>query len=235
VVLDVEDAVPTDLKDRARHLVAEVAAATRCWVRINRALTDAGARDLEALHGKVGGLRLPKVESAADVEWVAARAPGVALDCSIESALGIVNAFAIASSKACSRLSYGGVDLALDLGSAGGDQDTLFARSSLVVAARAAGKPAPSDGVYTRLDDEDGLRRDAEAARRLGFFGKSAVHPRQVAVINEVFTASPAELAWAERVLAAFKASSGAATQLPDGEFVDIAVAERARRLLRGL
>ena len=232
MLLDLEDAVPPDLKDRARELVAHVAAEQPCWVRVNRPLTVECERDLAALAGVVKGLRLPKVEAASDVDWAAKRAPGVPLDCTIESARGLLAAFDIASHSACVSLAYGGLDFAADLGIAGGDQETLFARSFLVVASRAAGKPPPSDGVHTLIDDDDGLRKEAETARRLGFFGKSAIHPRQVPIINEVFMTSPAEVAWAERVLAAFEASGGAATKLPDGEFVDLAVAERARRLL---
>jgi citrate lyase subunit beta/citryl-CoA lyase len=129
-------------------------------------------------------------------------------------------------------LSYGGVDLALDLRIQGGEMETLFARSWLVMASRAAGKPSPSDGVHTRIADDEGLRSEAEAARRLGFFGKSAIHPRQLAIINEVFTPTAEELDWAARVLSAFEASGGAATKLPDGEFVDSPVAERARLIL---
>ena len=233
VLLDLEDAVPPELKDLARNLVAEVAARQPCWVRVNRPRSDPCERDLEALAGVAAGLRLPKVESASDVAWVAERAPGVPLDCTIESARGLLAAFEIASHPACKSLAYGGLDFAADLGIAGGEQETLFARSFLVVASRAAGRPPPSDGVHTMIDDDDGLRKEAEGARRLGFLGKSAIHPRQVPIINEVFTPTSAELAWAERVLAAFDAAGGAATKLPDGEFVDLAVAERARRLMR--
>ncbi len=234
VLLDLEDAVPPDLKDRARELVAQVAAERPCWVRVNRPLTDECQRDLAALAGVAKGLRLPKVEAASDVDWVVQRAPGVPLDCTIESARGLLAAFDIASRPACFSLAYGGLDFAADLGIPGGEQETLFARSFLVVASRAAGKPPPSDGVHALIDDDDGLRIEAEAARRLGFFGKSAIHPRQVPIINEVFMTSPAEVAWAERVLSAFEVSGGAATKLPDGEFLDRAVAERARQLLRG-
>lgn len=234
MLLDLEDAVPPQLKDRARELVARVAAERPCWVRVNRPLTDECRSDLAALAGGVSGLRLPKVEAASDVDWVAQRAPGVPLDCTIESARGLLAAFDIASHPACVSLAYGGLDFAADLGIAGGEQETLFARSFLVVASRAAGKPPPSDGVHVLIDDDEGLGREAEAARRLGFFGKSAIHPRQVPIINEVFTTSAAEVGWAERVLAAFEASGGAATKLPDGEFVDKAVAERARQVLRG-
>jgi citrate lyase subunit beta/citryl-CoA lyase len=231
VLLDLEDAVPPQLKAKARQHVAEVAAARPCWVRVNRPSTDECALDLEALGGVVAGLRLPKVETAADVEWAASRAPGIPLDCTIESARGVLNVYEIASAPGCTLLSYGGIDLSLDLGIEGGEAETLYARSAIVIAARAAGRPPPSDGIHPHLNDDEGLRREAQAARRLGFFGKSAVHPRQVPVINEVFTTSPGELAWAERVLAAFEASGGAATRLEDGEFVDLPVAERARRL----
>jgi citrate lyase subunit beta/citryl-CoA lyase len=231
-LLDLEDAVPPHIKGRARAMVAEVAATRSCWVRVNRAQSEECERDLKALAGAVTGLRVPKVESAADVAWVAQRAPGVPLDCTIESARGVIACFEIASAPACALLSYGGIDLATDLGIAGGEQETLFARSYLVIAARAAGKSAPSDGVYPLLDDDDGLRKEAAAARRLGFFGKSAIHPRQVPIIHEVFTPTPEELAWARRVLAVFEESGGAATKTADGEFVDVPVAERARRLL---
>ena len=233
VLLDLEDAVPPRLKDRARELVAEAAAHRSCWARVNRPLTDECEMDVAALAGLAKGLRLPKVEAASDVDWVAERAPGLPLDCTIESARGLLAAFDIASHAACTSLSYGGLDFAADLGIPGGGQETLFARSFLVVACRAAGKPPPSDGVHVLIDDDDGLREEAEAARRLGFFGKSAIHPRQVPIINEVFATTVAEVAWAERVTSAFEAAGGAATKLPDGEFVDKAVAERARRLLR--
>ncbi len=232
VLLDLEDAVPPDLKERARAMVAEVAASRPCWVRVNRARSDLCARDLDALAGLVLGLRIPKVDSAAEVAWVAERAPDVPLDCTIESARGVLAVFDIASAPACSLLSYGGLDLAADVGIAAGEQETLFARSYLVIAARAAGKPSPSDGVYPLLEDDSGLRREAEAARRLGFFGKSAIHPRQVPIIHEVFAPTAEELEWAQRVLAAFEKSGGAATRTADGEFVDMPVAERARRLM---
>ena len=232
VLLDLEDAVPPQLKDRARELVAKVAAGRRCWVRVNKPGTDLCQRDLEAVAGVAAGLRLPKVESASDVAWVAERAPTALLDCSIESAHGVLAASEIACSPACNSLAYGGVDLALDLNNSGGELETLFARSLMVLASRAAGKMPPSDGVHTLINDDDGLRKEAIAARQLGFFGKSAIHPRQVPIINEVFTSTAAEIAWAEGVLAAFELAGGAATKLHDGEFVDIAVAERARQIL---
>ena len=232
VLLDLEDAVPPDLKDRAREMVAEVAAAWPCWVRVNRARTELCEHDLDAVAGSALGLRVPKVESAEEVAWVAERAPEVLLDCTIESARGVLAAFDIASAPACALLSYGGLDLSADLGIPEGAQETLYARSYLILAARAAGKPQPSDGVYPMLNDDDGLRKEVEAAKRLGFFGKSAIHPRQVPIIHEVFAPTPEEVAWATGVLAAFEGSGGAATRTAGGEFVDKPVAERARQIL---
>jgi citrate lyase subunit beta / citryl-CoA lyase len=232
VLLDLEDAVPPHIKDRARELVASVAASKPCWVRVNRARSEECERDLAALAGKVLGLRLPKVESAAEVAWVAERAPGVPLDCTIESARGVLAASEIASAPACALLSYGGIDLASDLGISEGERETLYARSHLVIAARSAGKPKPSDGVYVLLDDDEGLRTETEAAKRLGFFGKSAIHPRQVPIIHGVFARTNEELEWAKQVMWAFEQSGGAATKTASGEFVDRPVAERARQIL---
>jgi citrate lyase subunit beta/citryl-CoA lyase len=126
----------------------------------------------------------------------------------------------------------GGVDLRRDLGAGAGNLQTLYARSRIVVASRAAGLAPPVDSVYPRLDDDSGLREQAEFARSLGFFGKSAIHPRQLGTIHDVFTPSAQELTWARAVLDAFDAAGGNAVKLPDGEFVDLPVADRARRLL---
>ncbi len=105
-------------------------------------------------------------------------------------------------------------------------------RSHLVVVSRAAGLEPPIDSVYPRLDDDQGLREQAEFARSLGFFGKSAIHPRQLPVLHAAFTLTDEEVAWAREVLDAFETSGGEALQLAGGEFVDVPVAERARRVL---
>jgi citrate lyase subunit beta/citryl-CoA lyase len=86
--------------------------------------------------------------------------------------------------------------------------------------------------VYPRVDDDQGLRGQAEFAHSLGFFGSSAIHPRQLPVLHDVFTPTEHDLEWAHTVLDAFDRADGEATKLPDGEFVDLPVADRARRLL---
>ena len=82
------------------------------------------------------------------------------------------------------------------------------------------------------LGDDDGLRDQAQFARSLGFFGKSAIHPRQLETLHQVFTPTELEIAWARSVLAGFDAADGGGFALPTGEFVDLPVADRARRLL---
>ena len=129
-------------------------------------------------------------------------------------------------------LAMGGVDLQRDLNTSGGNLQTLYARSHLVLASRAAGIEPPIDSVFPLLDDAAGLRDQAQFARSLGFFGKSAIHPRQLDTLHEVFTPTAAEIEWARQVLAGFEAAGGAALQLPSGEFVDLPVADRARRVL---
>jgi citrate lyase subunit beta / citryl-CoA lyase len=231
-MLDLEDAVPPHAKAQARAMVADILADHRAWVRINAVGTGLAATDLDAVAGLAAGIRIPKVESAGDVRWVRDRAPNTPLICAIESARGILAAQEIAAAPGVRHLSLGGVDLRRELGATDGNLQTLYARSHLVVASRAAGLDPPIDSVYARLDDEAGLRDQAEFARSLGFFGKSAIHPRQLPTLHEVFTPSADELEWAQTILDAFEDTGGEAVKLPDGEFIDLPVANRARRLL---
>jgi citrate lyase subunit beta / citryl-CoA lyase len=232
VMLDLEDAVPAEAKPTARAMVAEALAQHPAWVRVNAARTALCEADLAAVADKAYGIRVPKTESADDVRWVTERAPGKPIICAIESARGVLAALEIASVPGVRHLAMGGVDLARDLNAASGNLQTLYARSHLVLASRAAGIEPPIDSVYARLDDETGLREQATFARSLGFFGKSAIHPRQLPILHQVFTPTEQEVQWAHEVMTAFDAAGGAALQLPSGEFVDLPVADRARRLL---
>ena len=204
VMLDLEDAVPIDHKDTARRLVAEVLVDHPAWVRVNAAGTDLCAADLEAVGAVAHGIRIPKTESPNDVRWVAERAPGKPIICAIESARGVLAAYDIARVPGVRHLAMGGVDLQRDLSAGNGNLQTLYVRSQLVVASRAAGIERPIDSVYPQLDDETGLREQAQFALSLGFFGKSAIHPRQLTVLHEVFTPNDEEIAWAQEVVAAF-------------------------------
>jgi citrate lyase subunit beta / citryl-CoA lyase len=232
VMLDLEDAVPPHAKHQARAMVTDTLADRSAWVRINAVGTELASADLEAVAGLAAGIRIPKVESADDVKWVRERAPDTPLICAIETARGLIAAPEISQADGVRHLSLGGVDLRRDLGASDGNLQTLYARSHLVVVSRAAGLGPPIDSVYARLNDEVGLRAQSEFARSLGFFGKSAIHPTQLAILHDVFTPSSEELEWAQTVANAFEATGGEPLRLPDGEFIDLPVADRARRLL---
>jgi citrate lyase subunit beta/citryl-CoA lyase len=232
VVLDLEDAVPTNAKDRARAMVAEALQDRPAIVRVNGPGTPECEADLAAVAGAAAGIRIPKCETPEEVVWVAERAPGIPLICAIETAVGVLAAARIAAIASVEHLSMGGVDLRRDLRAGAGVLPALYVRSHLVVVSRAAGLAPPIDSVYPQLDDDAGLLEETRHAHALGFFGKSAIHPRQLPILHEVFTPSEEDLSWARKVLAAFDAAGGAALRLPDGEFVDKPVAERARRLL---
>lgn len=233
VMLDLEDAVPPDAKPSARRLVAEVLIDHPAWVRVNAARTEWCQADLDAVAEHAFGIRIPKTESADDVGWVMERVrAGTPLICAIESARGVLAAQAIAAVPGVRHLAMGGVDLQRDLNAGDGNLQTLYVRAHLVLASRAAGIAPPIDSVYPRLDDPAGLRDQARFARSLGFHGKSAIHPRQLGILHEVFSPSDEEISWAREVLAAFDAAGGDALRLPSGEFVDLPVADRARRLL---
>ena len=242
-ILDLEDGVPLGEKDAARTGVRDVLASapgqgTTRLVRVNppdTALFDADARALAGL--SCDGVVVPKVASPAELDLVRRRMGDVALIASIESARGLLAAPAIANAPGVVALLFGAEDYALDLGlpaqRAGEAAELTHARASVVVAAVAAGRVA-IDGIWPDLSDTAGLREDALRARRLGFVGKSLIHPSQIETINETFSPSPAEIAHARRVVAAFDdaTKNGKAAVALDGQLVDPPIVERARRTL---
>jgi citrate lyase subunit beta/citryl-CoA lyase len=238
VILDLEDAVAASRKDYARAAVAEFLATGHqvpVYVRVT-AVTGPDLRaDLDAVAGAPGlaGLRLPKVESAEQVRAAAAAGAGPRLHPLIESAAGLEAAYAIATAHpAVASIGLGEADLRSDLG-VSADEGLLWARSRVVVAARAAGLPPPAMSVYPNVSDLDGLAASCAAGRRLGFLGRAAIHPRQLPVIVAAFRPTAAEAARAGELLAAMAEAqtqaSGTAV-LADGRFADRAMVEAARR-----
>ena len=150
--------------------------------------------------------------------------------------------FGMDSYRGCSRrltgLAWGGEDLSADLGAEGNRlpdgayaDPYRLARSLTLFGATAAGV-APIDTIFANFRDLDGLRAEATAARRDGFWAKMAIHPAQVPVINEVFTPTPEAIARARAILAAFEAAPGAGVVALDGEMLDRPHQLRAERLL---
>jgi citrate lyase subunit beta/citryl-CoA lyase len=254
VFLDLEDGVPFAEKAAARELVAEAlarpAGGPMRLVRLNAVGTPDGDADLEqVLAPGLEGVCAPKVDHPNQVRRLADALDGfearasieagtVRIVAAVESATGLLAAPAIAAAHPrVLGLMFGAEDFALDLGLGterqGEARELVYARSALVVAAAAA-HVASIDGVYPNLDDEDGLRHDALQARRLGFTAKSTFNPRQVALLNEVFSPSPDEVAYARKVRDAFDEAQarGDGSVAVGGQLVDRPIVLRAQRIL---
>jgi citrate lyase beta subunit len=239
VVIDLEDAVPPGEKAAARAAALARPAApagVALGIRINPLPSAEGIADLAALLGAAAPdfLMLPKVEAAEELRIVArafarhARAPQlVAL---IESAQGLAHAGPIAAEPGCAALGFGGVDLAADLGCQVAWEPLLPHRGALVAAAARGGRGVV-DVPFLALDDEAGLAEETRRVQALGFTGKLAIHPRQVATIQAVLTPPPEQVAWARRILAAMEQAEGGVCVV-DGRMVDAPVARAARRVL---
>lgn len=155
----------------------------------------------------------------------------------VESARGVLDAAALAAHPRVVGLALGEADLTADLGVSPGPDalELLHVRSALVVASAAAGLDGPMGPVSTDLHDSDGLRTSSQALRRLGFCGRSCIHPAQVVIVNETFTPTDDERSAARAVVELFERSLAEGTGVvvdPDGRMVDEAVVRRARRLL---
>jgi citrate lyase subunit beta / citryl-CoA lyase len=253
-LLDLEDGVLPDRKAAARCLVAAALArpdgrALR-YVRLNASSTPWYGDDLQAVAVPgLDGVCLTKVTDPAEVSSAAqalaalerhhGMAPGtVRIVAAIESARGLLAAPAIAAADPrLIALIFGAEDYALDLGlstrRAGESADLLHARSSIVVAAAAAGVGS-IDGVYPDLDDEDGMERDTLAARRLGFTAKSTFNPRQIGLINRLFAPGSEEIEYARLVAKAFDEATamGNASVAVGGQLVDRPIVLRALQTL---
>ncbi len=255
VVMDLEDAVAPQRKAVAREIVARSLSAqpearVRRVVRIGAVRGGPGMEDLAAIvRPGLDAVRLPKVDGPEDVLLVANALDGlereallkpgsVRLQCTIESAAGVLRAEAIARAHPrVEALVFGHADFVADINAqpSPSGNETLAARSWLVLCSRAAGISAPIDGAFTALGDPDGLKRSVEQARGLGFQAKSAIHPKQLPTIHAGFSPTESEVTAARERLTAFDSamarSAGAATTA-SGQFVDEAVAKHARAVL---
>jgi citrate lyase subunit beta/citryl-CoA lyase len=241
IVVDLEDAVAADAKASARERLGEQlagdtphAGSAAVCVRIN-AVGEGADDDLAALAGlPIDALVVPKAASPDELSRVrAAVDPRVALIAQVESACGIVALQELVDVPGLAALALGGEDLSVDLGVTRSEAslELLVPRALVALHARAAGLAA-IDTVYTRLDDEPGLVREAGTARQLGFSGKLVIHPAQVQPVRRVFAPSGQEIAWARGVLDSGALDAGAGVRVVDGVMVDAPVMAQAVRIL---
>ncbi len=235
VVCDLEDAVAPPDKERAREVTAAALAAASGqarFVRINAAGTAWFEDDL-ALTATLplDGIVLPKA-SPESVDSLGPDGPPVVAI--VETALGLRQAFEIASKPRVAALILGSVDLGAEVGleTRADGQEILYARSKVTFDSTAAGLRGPIDVVHLDFEDSAGLEEQCRLARALGFRGKACIHPAQLETINAVFAPSEGEIAWAQSVVDAFEGQSGGVLAV-NGTMVDKPVVDRARRVLR--
>lgn len=253
--IDLEDAVTDGNKSaaraQARQGIADIAA-VRSYVRVNHTSTGRTREDIEAVvQPDLNGIVLPKVEDAETIRqadhWIAAaeRMHGVEHGTTrilvlIESARGVADARDILqASPRIETAVFGAHDFMLDIGIEGldhsdGAEELLYARSALVVAARAARVSPPLDGPFIAFREDEKFVEMCRQARRMGFRGKMLIHPSQVALSHIGFAPTAEEIATATTIIEQFaKAEAeGTAAIVVDGRLVDYPIADRARHIL---
>jgi citrate lyase subunit beta / citryl-CoA lyase len=254
ILLDIEDGVLPNEKAEARRMIAnalgEATGGPRRYVRVNALTTPWLKPDLEAvITPGLEGICLTKVAGPSDIQETASiieileKKRGVEVGkikilAAVESARGLMNALAIAdSSTRIVGLMFGAEDYALDIGLGARREkeaaELLFARSQIVNAAAAA-NVLSIDGVVPNLNDEQGLEADVRQARRLGFTSKSTFNPRQIDMINGIFSPQAHEIEYARKIAEGFREAEarGDASVAVGGQLVDKPILLRALRIL---
>ncbi len=232
VILDLEDAVVPEAKSRAREAIAaRDRLSCPVIVRINAADTPWFSEDAASLAANPpDAVMLAKAERTADLARLrSVLGETVKLVPQIETARALADLDMLLGAEGVAVAAFGSLDFALDLGCEHEWEALLLARSELVLRSRLAGRAPPIDGVTVVLDDPAVVESDARRARSLGFGGKLAIHPAQIAPIRAAFAFSQKEIDWAERVTSAI---TGGAAQRVDDKMIDRPVIERAKQIL---
>jgi citrate lyase subunit beta/citryl-CoA lyase len=231
IILDLEDAVAVAEKEAARRGVDQwLADGGKAIVRINGVGTPWYEADVAMLerHKNVT-VMLPKAEAASVARTINAL-PGRKLVALVETVAGYMELREVAGSPGVERIAFGSVDFSSESGIVDEGEALTSVRTAIVLASCHAGLHEPIDGVSLEFNDAARITSDGLRSRQLGFGGKLCIHPKQVAPVNAAFMPSQAEREWAQRVMAAFDASGGAATAV-DGKMIDKPVVDRARRI----
>jgi citrate lyase subunit beta/citryl-CoA lyase len=254
ICFDLEDSVPSNEKDAARKIIADALVRRQeyskpVYVRTNSPESGLVSADLKAVVQKgIDGIVVPKVNDAAEIieikKQVAAleseRGTGrIALMPSIETAKGVVNTWPIAGADdRINALVFGVFDFLYDMRLDYDEQDDTgyaYARAKVPVDARAAGVHA-IDAIWQKIDDAAGLVRDATIAKRLGYSGKSIIHPSQIEPVHKVFLPSKNEIEWAKKVVQALgeamERGSGRGAVRLEGRMVDAVHYKQAKAIL---
>jgi citrate lyase subunit beta/citryl-CoA lyase len=255
ICFDLEDSVPDNEKDAARRIISETLMARRqeygssVYVRTNSPESGLVPTDLKAVLQKgIDGIVVPKVSDMYEMVEIkkhvvtleTERTTGkIALMPSIETARGVVNAYLIASAdERINALVFGVFDFLYDMRLDYDEHDPVahsYARAKVPVDARAAGVHA-IDAIWQKIDDIDGLIRDATMAKRLGYSGKSIIHPSQIEPVHKVFHPSKSEIEWAKKVVQelgeAMKKGTGRGAVRLEGKMIDAVHYKQAKAIL---
>jgi citrate lyase subunit beta/citryl-CoA lyase len=251
VCFDLEDSVPNEEKESARNLIKNTLSKrleykTEVYVRTNSPASELIPQDLSKIIQKgIDGIVIPKVNNVTELKKIIKtlasfekkrKLKPIEIIPSIESAEGVVNTYAIASSSnRISVLVFGVFDLLNDLGIEYSKQSegAKYARAKIPLDARAAGKYV-IDAIWQDLNDEAGLEEDCIIGRSLGYVGKSVIHPNQIPIVHKIFYPTQSEIEWAKKVYQAYMQSTmknKGATKV-EGKMIDEVHFKRAKALL---
>lgn len=262
VILDLEDSVPLASKAQAREMVREVISASRLSTEDTDRpciMVRTNAMDTGLLEDDIRGVAVPgidmlliaKAENVTDIQAISKQLDAlekergipegsIEIGLQIETALGVYNCFNLI--KASSRVSLSCIgtaqdgDLQNDLGCAWSIEgiELLYARSKVLLDSKAAGKVIPIDGVFANLNDDDALFKDSSLSARLGYVGRTIIHPKQIEAVERAYGPTAAELVYYRTVIEAFEEAEKngvAAIQMGD-KLIDYAMYRQAKRIV---
>ncbi len=244
IIFDLEDSVAPDQKALARQVLKHLparAGGPRWWVRINPIGSEHHKDDLDLIgSGDIHGIVLPKAESGADITQLAHRTGSIPIHAIVtETPASLFGLLSYRDPKSpLVAMSWGAEDLSAALGASSKHDEngelsfTYKLARSLCLAGAAAAGAQPVDGIFADFKDDEGLAREAAAARREGFTGKLAIHPAQVPLINAAFTPSAKEVTRAQEIIAAFDAQPDAGVLSIGGRMVDRPHLVQAKRVV---
>jgi len=252
VCFDLEDSVPDKEKKKARILIKNTLKQRKkdfadIFVRTNSPESGMVEADLKEIVQKgIDGIVIPKVNSVKELKKIEKtisslekkrKIKGIRLMPSIESPLGVVNCYEIASSsKRIDALVFGIFDLLNDMGieyTKGNQRGAKYSRYKIPVAATAAGVAA-IDGIWQDLKDKNGFTKDCQVGKSLGYVGKSVIHPDQIQTVHKIFHPNKTEIKWAKKVCSVYEKSTkkGKGATVVEGKMIDEVHYKRAKALL---
>lgn len=234
VIIDLEDAVPVELKNSARTVLKDWLInhpEHTVFIRVNAKNTEWFEQDIQlALLENVTAIVLPKTQNPEDILDIH-RLQSIDIYPLIETPTGFAHVRAIAATPHVKALMFGSIDFQLEMNMQGSYQELLYFRNEIVLASKLAGIESPVDGVTVDFQDLDLIQQETLQAKNLGFAGKLCIHPNQVETVNKTFSPTPDEIEWANQILEKVGQAQGQAVSL-NGKMIDLPVILKAKKIL---